>query len=311
MAYLQKVFVGGSTGLVVTKTSVIAAGDRLTDWVRVVNAGREHWYGYVPLTIREVEKVVSRHLVNVEGMYIGFEGPVPASTARLVPLGSHAAAICDLAVAPGLRFAGLALVERLLEVCRDASIESIVAWVSELDFRVSDVLSSFTFEPRRVRVSANVSLRTPPEGVEAQSVQIVEGRELSESGAQGVPFSPSRRGARDITEIRDDLEKKWKTVVVVSRNGYEPFIVGQSSESDRRLASLHINETAMLENPAWHLSPELVRESLRRLYSSGAREVSCEVDVDSRIKTPILEAGFVPYTTLFQLVFEFAHESPP
>jgi hypothetical protein len=71
---------------------------------------------------------------------------------------------------------------------------------------------------------------------------------------------------------------------------------------------IRINERALMQGSTSALSPELIRAVFGRLYNRGAREVLCEVDSDTRVKTPVLEAGFVPDMTLFQFVLELAHE---
>lgn len=292
-----------------TKSSVgRLARERLPDWVTVLNASRAQSRDYVPLTTREIEKAAAMHLVAMESMYLGFEGSVPASTARLVIGTHHEAALCDLAVVPGRRSAGNALVERLLAACREGRVESIFAWLSEHEVRFSDILSSYTFEPRRIRVAARALLQKQSDSVVSGPFHIMENRETLKAAEVTTSFDYGRGMARDLAEIRNDLENRWYTVIVGAQDGPEPIILGQLSDSDRKLAVIRINERAAMQGSTAALSPELVKEVLGRLYDRGAREVLCEVDSDTRVKTPILEAGFVPDTTLFQFVLELAHE---
>jgi len=305
------VFVDCRYETTVTKSSVRRLTDeRLPDFLRVLNADRARNLDYAPLTVREVEKTVSMHLVSVDSMFLGFEGTVPASTARLVIGAHHEAALCDLAVVPGRRSAGNALVERLLAACREAKVESISAWLTEHEVRFSDILSSYTFEPRRVRVTTRTLLQKQSNFAASGSFHIMENQDTLKAGEVSRPFENGRGLARDLAEIRNDLENRWHTAIVAAQDGPEPIILGQLSDSDRKLAVIRINERAAMQGSTAALSPELIKEVLGRLYDRGAREVLCEVDSDTRVKTPILEAGFVPDTTLFQFVLELAHEEP-
>ncbi len=168
-------FEGRSAGLVVTRTSIIvAADDRLSDWIRVLNAGREHRYGYSPLTVRDVKRIASAGLISIDRLFLALEGPVPAAVARVEISGKPEAAICDLSLMPGHRSAGSTLVDYLLAACREARVQTVTAWVSDTEARFSDILASYTFEPRKIRSLLEVRLEGRSDLVDVDSSCMVD-----------------------------------------------------------------------------------------------------------------------------------------
>jgi hypothetical protein len=211
---------------------------------------------------------------------------------------------------PGHRSAGHALIEHVLKTCREANMESIIAWLSENDFRFTDILSSFTFEPRRVRMKARALLREEPDTARSGSFRITDSGEADQKELS-TAFMGGRGDARDLADIVGDIESSWQTVFTAISEQSVPIVIGQLSSSDRRLALVHVNEPLVMGEPSATLSPELVKGVLARLYHSGVREVRCEVDSDTRIKVPLLSAGFVPDLTMFQFVIELAQTATP
>lgn len=309
VGYLQKVFVGCSAGFLVTKTSVIVvADDRLSDWVRVLNAGREDRYDYDPVTVHDVKKIASAGLFSSDALFLALEGPVPAAVARIEIGENRQAAICDLSVAPGRRNAGGVLVDYLLAVCRERRVETVTAWLSDHEDRLPDILASYTFEPLKIRSILEARLERRADLADFDSACVRDVTQSPQTAGDQESWPPPWGAKRDLEGLRDDMENMWRIAAVVASNGGKSIAVARLSQLNRARALLSIDEHLAVQSGASLFSGRLIKSVLGGLYRRGVREVLCEAESDARVRDPLLEAGFVQQSMLFQFSLALMHD---
>ncbi|RDE15923.1 MAG: hypothetical protein C4K49_05610 [Candidatus Thorarchaeota archaeon] len=293
-----------------TKSLVLKLNDeRLDDWVRVLNASSRKHQAHTQLSVLDVRRIIHSGLIDIGSMYLELERALPTATVRLQIVDGKRAMLNDLKTLPGRDEAGYLLLDHILTTCREAGVLSVVAWVSQDDAHLSDMLASYTFVPRYIRTRMRLLLAVPPEDVELDSTYVVkEDYQLQQGEILRWGLGPRAYG-EGLAELTDMLERRWRPSVTARWKGQdEPALVGCVSDSNTKLGWVQVKEHRM--SHAVHSLPsvEMVKRLLLIMYEQGVREVLCETDAAVSSQGPFTKIGFHTDTLYFEFLLSMAHD---
>jgi hypothetical protein len=192
---------------------------------------------------------------------------------------------------------GTLLVDYVLEYARKDNFKQIISWVSDHSAKTSELLGSFTFEPRAVHLNLRYVILYAPEPSQVK-LNPIKAQKLSI-----VQVHSKRVSSISLRDIFRHHRLSWIPVVqCVIKPKSE--MIAYRSEKLKHLGFIRFDET-FTGNPDTLL--HCINGISSYLYESGVREIRTEVDSHQMMKQAFLRAGFGVDTTLFQLELDIMY----
>ena len=293
------------TGIEITpKTILIKSVYSLTDdniesWIHSYNRGQLSDGTPSLLTKKVFLKLLKDKHIDTERTLIEFSGPRPAAVGRLIMReDENRTELSDLSIVSNRNTAGSDLIESSLKQSRISGAEVVSAWVPEKADNLSDILTTFTFDLRQIRVvMLNRMLSGPNLNSESNIDTTVLKRPPSSALRGGFPLLLPRVVGDSIQGILNSMSDRWYPGFrFADVSACAPDWICYLSNANRQIAWL------LCENLSSNrvVSETFLAEALSWLYDSGVRTVYTEIEPSSAQKDRFIQSGFVPKHSYFQ-----------
>ncbi|NHJ13456.1 MAG: hypothetical protein EAX95_07250 [Candidatus Thorarchaeota archaeon] len=252
----------------------------------------------MPVTAQEIKTMIQSNLLAPEQTFLALGGPRPIATARWGWSDDGWAYITDLSCVPGLWSPVEMLVEHVLVTARDGGFGELRTWVPSCYLKLAEILTEFTFEPRRVRLQMQLSLPADFETNGQNSQKALRWKpELRNSS-----YEPGHRLFRplELYEARDHSELNWEPRCYIRGSSGIPLLIGFRAKNERTKGWISLNED-MSKRTMPFISCKMVSGILDSLYLDGVREVGCEVDATRELQPAFADNGFESLLTLYEM----------
>jgi hypothetical protein len=294
-----------------TKTTVAQLTDeRIEDWLRVYNEGRDNLPGFQPLMRRELDALLKQGVVNPERTLLGLEDGIATAVSRYIGSeDSQSAFMSDLSIMRGKTKGLEEIIEFVMAWARDIRANRIAAWTPLSAIKVPDVLSEYTFEARRVLVSLKLEIESELSIDENLINRVREWESKGPVQRLVALFGGLFSRPLDLHELRDEAAYKWEPrFTLVSKDFETTLAVAYRSEANRQLGWIDLTPlkagAALIEVP----DSSLISHLAARLCLDGVKEIRTEVDGDLLEKQPFIEAGFETIRTLMEMELQLNYE---
>jgi hypothetical protein len=268
------------------------ADDTIEPWIESYNRGQHSYGSPLLLTKRVLLKLLKDKHIDAESTLIEFLGPRPAAVGRLITTESEMRTeLSDLKIVSNRNYAGSDLIEYSMKQARFSGAEVISAWVPEKSSNLSDILTTFTFDLRQIRV-VMVNRMTSRQNFKFEGNIDTTALKKPHSSAlrSGFPVLLPRVDGDSIQGLLNSMSNKWYpgfqfTDVPAGGLTWMCYL----SDVNRQIAWL------LCENMSSNrvVSETLLAEALSWLYDSGVRTVYSEIEASSAQKDRFIQSGFV------------------
>ena len=236
-----------------------------------------------------VQQLLMSDLVPPSTLYETRDGAITKAIGRLMHVTDSAESyLTDLYYSK--IYSGIILIDSLLDQVRARGNEKLICWIPERATKTMELLSNFTFEARRVHLMLrNILLDTPkhpdntPTFIESNSTQI--------------PVHRDRFPCIALNELAYHTYLKWIELKEPNHER-ENNLRGYQSKSSPHFGIIQYDDYRLDEKES---SLNKINDCISALYCRGVREVTCEIDVEQKIKQLFLNAGFGIDYSLFQM----------
>lgn len=236
-----------------------------------------------------VQQVLVSNLVPPSTLYETRDGTITKAIGRLTHApDSVISYLTDLYYSK--MFSGMIFIDSLLEEVRARENEKLICWIPERATKTMELLSNFAFEARRVHLMLrNIILETPkhPDNIPA----------FIESDSTLIPVNRNRFPCITLNELMYHTQLKW-IELKHSSHERENNLRSYQSTSSPHMGVIQYDDYRLDEKGGFLDSLNIC---ISTLYSRGVREITCEVDVEQKIKQLFLNAGFGIDYSLFQM----------
>ncbi|MFW9845512.1 MAG: GNAT family N-acetyltransferase [Candidatus Thorarchaeota archaeon] len=295
-----------------TRNSVLPlSDDRLNDWLRVYNDGNDNTPNFKPLTKEELKALIKKGSANPDKMYLGLEGAKPTAVARFIGSeDAHTAFLSDISILPDYSEGLQALTTHMMEWAREIGAKRVVAWASFSSIRIPDILSEFTFDPRRVLVELK---RTKGDSLsidERLIERVVSWDEKGPTLRMSALFGGLYARPLELYELRDEAAYQWEPrFILPSITSDRILAVAYRSEANRTLGWIDLTPLPVGSDKSERPDSSLISHLADRLFLDGVNEIRTEVDGDLLEKQPFMKAGFETIKTHMEMELVLSYES--
>ncbi|MHA1902667.1 MAG: hypothetical protein ACXADL_06990 [Candidatus Thorarchaeota archaeon] len=266
--------------------------DTIESWIDSYNRGQHSFDSPSLLTKRVLLKLLTDKYIDAEHTLIEFIGPRPAAVGRLITKDAESRTeISDLRIISNRTSAGSDLIEYSMKQSRVYGSEVISAWVPEKASNLSDILTTFTFDLRQIRVvMINKLMSKQKSKFEGNIDTTVLEKPHSSAFRSGFPVLLPRVDGDSIQGLLDSMSNKWYPGFQLTddADGGSSWIC-YLSNTKRQVAWLLCENTSLNRV----VSETMLAEALSLLYDSGVRAVYSEIEPSSTQKDRFVQSGFV------------------
>ncbi|MFQ5833352.1 MAG: hypothetical protein ACE5H4_11655 [Candidatus Thorarchaeota archaeon] len=294
-----------------TRTTLATLSEnQVHDWVRVYNEGRRNLPGFVPLTAQDLELLIKAGLCRRESMYIAFEGKRPTAVARFLESDTEGASfVTDLSSLSRRTSGAPALIENFMDKARVTAATSLISWSFMAQVRIGDILSKFTFEPKRVRQAMELQLDSKKEQVHSDDARVKTWE--NKDGHRGLPDWSRRLHGRpmDLFELRDHRSLDWRPRFVgLSQDLSTPFLIASRSRHNRKRGRIDLVSFFGASSVKEGELSGVIHELIKGLSDEGVTSVNTEIDAEIGLRRAFTECGFEVKRTLFQMELDILQD---
>lgn len=287
-----------------TRTSVIPLSDnRMKDWLRIYNTGNENTPNFTPLTKDELQTLIKKGAANPDKMYLGLEGAKPTAVGRFIGSDdAHTVYFSDASMLPDYSEGFQALTTHMLERAREIGARRVASWASISSIRIPDILSEFTFDPRRVLVELKRTKGNNLSIDERLIEQVVSWDEKGPVLRMFALFGGLYSRPLELYELRDEAAYQWAPrFILPSKTSDRILAVAYRSEANRKLGWIDLTPLPAGADKSEKPDSSLIRHLADRLFLDGVHEIRTEVDGDLLEKQPFMKAGFETIKTHMEM----------
>ena len=300
--YLQKLLTVGELESRLSKHTVRSVTSGQEDnWLRIYNSSIALPSECAPLSARDIDSLAQNRLLSLENLLVAYRGRTPSAACRLViDPASSSVLMCDLGSLPGRPEGARDLIDHVITQAREMRIARVGVWVDGSSESLANLVSSFSFDVRRVRVRMDCTMMSAPERTAASPTSrfshLTDGRPLSESDLEG------RTTMHDLIEYN---EMMWRESERLTTG--QAVVSAYTSEKSRTTAWMLTRGQNPANQDTFNIEERDLLALMTRLYERRVRHIRAETVPEYAVRRVFSSVGFEPKKSCFLLGLELLY----